>query len=209
MRALRRRDDGYTLVELMVALGIFSFVVAIFMAGVVVMTRNTALTSARVEAQSELRTAFQRLDKQVRYADAVNLPGAGSSGAIYVEFRTPATVAASGVTTCTQWRYVPSTGVVQARTWEQSATALPGFGTVITDVSGPSAPFTLTVADPEHPRQSLSVRFEVDNAKVDTTIVSESSFVARNSGVDSPGNADTNGDGISDLPACWRTGVRP
>ena len=40
-------------------------------------------------------------------------------------------------------------------------------------------------------------------------IQSQSLFVARNSTVDSPGNADTNNDGVSDSPACWRAGIRP
>jgi len=216
MQSIRRRladrgerDEGISLIELIVALGIFSTVVAIFMAGVVVMTRNTVRSQVVSDSGDALRVTFQRLDKQVRYADAINFEGAGAGGAQYVEFRTPATVAPSGVTTCTQWRWDPATKVLQYRMWAQSDATLPSFTTIAKNVVAGTAPypFDMVPASPTHPRQSLKVTLvaSVD----DRTVTTASEFVARNSSVESAGNADTNGDGISDVPACWRSGVRP
>ena len=73
----RRDDSGMSLVELIVAMGIFSIVIAIFMAGIVTMTRNTVRVQVTSDASESVRRVFQRLDKQVRYADAINLPGSG------------------------------------------------------------------------------------------------------------------------------------
>lgn len=205
-------EAGISVIELIVALGIFTFVVAIFMSGVVVMTRNTVRSEVTADAGDDLRTVFQRLDKQVRYADAMNFPGVSGTGSAYVEFRTPATVAASGVETCTQWRWVPSTQRLEVRSWRSSAATLPPFvlmaQDVVDDTSVGLYPFEMTPATPQHPRQSLTVTLLVE-AVQDREVSTGSTFVARNSSVESPGNTDTNGDGVSDLPACWRSGVRP
>lgn len=209
---LRRRTDpdgGISIIELIVAMGIFSTVVAVFMAGMVVMTRNTVRSQAVSDSGDALRVAFQRLDKQVRYAEEVNFEGVGASGSSYVEFRTSATVAASGVTTCTQWRWDPSTEVLQYRTWAESAGTLPAFTTIAKNVVAGTAPypFDLVPAVPEHPRQALKVTLVT---KVfDRTTSMSSEFVARNSSAESMANQDTNRDGVSDLPVCWRSGVRP
>ncbi|WP_258723188.1 PulJ/GspJ family protein [Cellulomonas sp. NS3] len=206
-------EDGMSLVELLVAMAIFTIVVSVFMAGLVTMTRNTVRTEITADASASVRRVFQRLDKQVRYADAINLPGNGPSGARYVEFRTPATVAASGVTTCTQWRWDPTAKVLQSRTWAQSAGSLPAWRVVATDVtvdSGvPGYPFQVLVAEPDHPRQSLRVNLLLTSDASAGQVSTESTFVARNSSVESAGNADTNADGVSDTPACWRSGLRP
>ena len=75
MRQSQSRDEsGMTLVELLVAMGIFSLVLAVFGAGVVSMTKSTARVSATSDVTNEARRAFSLLDKQVRYATAINSP---------------------------------------------------------------------------------------------------------------------------------------
>jgi prepilin-type N-terminal cleavage/methylation domain-containing protein len=209
----RGDDAGMSLVELIVAMGIFTIVISIFMAGLITMTENTVRTEVTTDAAESVRRVFQRLDKQVRYADAINLPGNGASGARYVEFRTPETVSASGVTTCTQWRWNPATEEIQARVWPQSAATLPGWSVVATDVVDDATvtgyPFTVVVASPSHPRQSLQLQLLLESDASSGSVSSDSTFVARNSSVDSAGNKDDNTDGVSDAPACWRSGIRP
>ena len=219
----RRDDAGISIVELLIAMAIFVTVIVVFMAGVVVMTKNTVRSQVTIDAGDDVRRVFQVMDKQVRYADAINRPGTGGAGRMYVEFRTPATVAASGVTTCTQWRWDPATELLQTRTWTDGPGTLPSFRTVATDIAAPDLtpaptpaptptptpyPFAMTPAEPTHPRQELSLTLRIEGAE-DAEISTASTFIARNSSVESDGNADTNGDGVSDKPACWKTGVRP
>jgi len=221
MRALRARlhpadgreqDSGMSIMELLVSMGILLVVLSTFMAGVVVMTKNTVRAQVVAESGAEIRRVFQRFDKQVRYADAINLPGSGTGGTRYVEFRTPASVSATGVTMCTQWRWDPATKLVQTRTWQEVVAVLPGWTTmasnVVADASVPGYPFTVAAATPTHPHQELTVSLLAESVQ-DRSVSTASSFVARNSSVQSNGNADINGDGASDNPACWRTGVRP
>lgn len=215
-------DTGLSLPELLVAMLILTVVSSVFMAGVVQMSRNTVESEVTVDAADSVRRVFQRLDKEMRYADAVNFPGTSGTGRHYLEFRVPAVAARSGVTTCVQWRWDPTTRLLESRTWAESAPSLPAFGTVAENMvmgTDPSPidpddppypyPFGLEVASPEHPRQSVTVRIQMRAAVGKRDVQSQSLFVARNSTVDSAGNTDTNGDKVSDSPACWRAGVRP
>ena len=216
------RDAGISLPEILVAMFILTVVTAVFMGGVVQMSRNTVQSSITVDAADSVRRVFQRFDKEIRYADAVNFPGVSATGRHYLEFRVPAVAARSGVTTCAQWRWDPATKGLESRSWPETAATLPAFGIVAEDIvagTDPAVidpadppypyPFGLEVASPVHPRQSVTVRLQM-RAEVGTRDVqSQSLFVARNSTVDSAGNTDTNGDGVSDQPACWRAGVRP
>lgn len=210
IRALRRGDDrGLTLVELIVAIGIFSVVVAVCMAGIVIMTRSTVRADVVAGSGDAARTAFQRMERQVRYAESINYPGAGPSGARYVEFRTSAAVSKSGVATCTQWRWVPSSGALQMRSWNDTSNpSLPAWTTLTSDVlpdadtSGRAYPFEVNAATATSPRQTLTLRMRVGNATVDAGVDSETTFVARNSSVKSVSNADANGDGQSDTKVC-------
>jgi prepilin-type N-terminal cleavage/methylation domain-containing protein len=205
------RDAGVTLVEFMVAMMIFTVVIAVFMGGLVVMTRSTARAQAVAEAGDDVRLAFQRMDKQVRYASAINRPGAGPSGAVYVEFRTTA-VQPGDDPFCTQWRYVPSQGLLQVRSWDDVGAASPGaWNTLIDDVRNTSdeAPFTFVPADDQRLHQQLRVHLLVgpyDRAGAE----SQTTFVARNSSADSSTNADMSpADGQSDTRVCISTGGRP
>ena len=207
------RDAGITTVELIVAMGIFVTVIAIFMSGVVTMTNNAVRSTVTVNAGDNARLVLQRFDKQLRYADSVNLPGAGSAGRQYIEFRTPSTVAKSGVTTCTQWRWDPTTSLIEMRSWADGAASLPTFVAVakgvVADASVPAYPFAVDLASPVHPRQEVTVSLLLTGAE-GAKVSAASSFVARNSSVDSPSNVDSPpADGSSDNPICWKTGYRP
>lgn len=219
-RALRpeRRDEGMTLIELLVAMGIFMVVIAVFMAGVVIMTRGTVRADVTAASGDSLRNTFQRMERQVRYAESVNYPGTGTSGAQYVEFRTGAAVSSTGVAMCTQWRWVPGSGDLQFRTWRDVATpSIPAWTTVISDVlpddASPARPYPFQVhqaiATKNEPRQRLTMRLTVGNDLAGAKAVSETTFVARNSSVASVSNADANNDGRSDTQVCVSAAGRP
>lgn len=213
-----RRDEGMTLVELIVAMGIFLVVISVFMGGVVIMTRGTVRADVTAASGDSVRNVFQRLERQVRYAESINYPGTGASGARYVEFRTSAKVSTTGDAMCTQWRWVPSTGQLQSRTWRDAAsTVVPGWTTVVTDVladsstSGRPYPFQVhqAIAAKSQPRQRLTLRLTVGNPQAPAGVDSETVFVARNSSVASVSNADLDNNGQSDSQVCLALAGRP
>ena len=204
-----------TLIELIVSMGIFTVLITVIMGGVVMMSRSTVRADATVTASDGLRNAFQRLDRQVRYAEAVNFPGVGGGGRQYVEFRVGATVSATGKATCTQWRWDPTGGTLDRRSWEDRAgVVIPGFGTVVRDAQPPVAgdvdpyPFQLLKATNENPRQRLAVRLRAGDPQFSRVVEQQTVFVARNSSTNSLTNSDTVTPGVSDIPVCM-AGGRP
>ncbi len=215
LAAARQSDSGMSLVELIVAMGIFTVVVSIFMAGVVVMTKSTARAQSVSDSGDMVRKVFQKLDREVRYSKAVNRPGAGTTaGTWYVEYLvTPQPGAAPG---CVQWRYTASTRLLEYRWWTDVAPRTPSAWVMVAknvrnDLSVPaSRPFQFTAADGVHEKQQLRAVLDVGpgpagvGAKKGAQL--DSLFIARNTSTTSQSNADLDGNGQSDYPVC-QTGV--
>lgn len=163
----------------------------IFMAVVLTTTVTLAQSATRAQLTAEASNAslvvFGSFDRQARYADAINVPGTGASGARYVEFRTPGNSSASGVTTCTQWRFVPSLGRLESRSWQDlPSVVLPAFATKLTNVidDGASYPFTLVPASlAGSTMHQLTVTIHSGNANLNAGADMSTTFVARNSSV--------------------------
>jgi prepilin-type N-terminal cleavage/methylation domain-containing protein len=213
-----RRDDGMTLIELIVAIGIFTLVLIVFMGGVVMMTRGTVRADVTAASGDSTRLAFQRMEREVRYAESVNYAGTGGGGRRYVEFRTGAAVSSTGSAMCTQWRWDPATGELQSRTWPDVPTpTVPAWSTLITDVladddhPAQKYPFEVLAADKakNQPRQRLVMRLSVGNEGADARVASETTFVARNSSTGSVSNADEDKNGQSDTQVCVAAVGRP
>jgi type II secretory pathway pseudopilin PulG len=220
LRDLRqdRRDEGMTLIELIVAIGIFTLVLIVFMGGVVMMTRGTVRADVTAASGDSTRLAFQRMEREVRYAESVNYPGVGGGGRRYVEFRTGAAVSSTGYAMCTQWRWDPATGDLQSRTWRDVPTpTVPSWTTLITDVLADDAhtaqqyPFQVLAADKSknQPRQRLVLRLSVGSTTAEVGVASETTFVARNSSTGSVSNADADNNGQSDTQVCVAAVGRP
>lgn len=196
-------DSGMSLIELLVAMGIFVVIIAVFMSGVVSMTKDTARALGVSDATTSARKVLDRFDKQVRYSTAVNSPGFGASGSYYVEYLGPAQVAGA-TAVCAQWRYDPTLRTIAIRTWTDSATpVLSAWSVLATNVRNTAASpaFVLTFAGVGRLRQQLTVTLDIGpgsraGAQVATT------YVARNSSVDSQSNSDVDGDLVSDSPVC-------
>nr|WP_166792583.1 hypothetical protein [Cryobacterium algoricola] len=205
-----------TLLELIVSMGIFLLFVALVLGTTVTIAKSASRSQLVAESSNTAVTVFGMFDRQTRYADAINFPGAGSGGKRYVEFRTPADSAASGVTTCVQWRFDPVAGTLASRTWSD-LTGTPGTfvikaSNVIDDGTG--YPFALTAAVSSTAAvgtgmrmQQLSVAIHIGNAGLDAGALMKTSFSARNSSDASPSNAQTAHAGVSDTPVCT-AGVR-
>ena len=211
----RTPDDGYTIIEVIVSIGIFTLFVAMMLTTVVAISQSSIRTQLVGESTNGAITVFGALDRQARYSDSINYPGTGANGKRFVEFRTPAESAATRVTTCTQWMFNPTEMTMSSRTWPDQAgsTATPWvvrLNNVIDDqLPGSPYPFTLVPAGYMGPSmQQLVVSLHAGNAALDGDAQFASSFVARNSSIRSPSNEDTDGNLVSDFPVCARIGSR-
>lgn len=161
LRNLLRRlrpagDQGLTLVELLVAMFVFSLFMGLVTSEVVRESKTTIRTQSVNDAVFQLDRIFFKLDHQVRYADAINPPGQ-SSGDWYVEFET----SASGSTFCDQWRLDVASSRVQTRSWTVTTGTItpPAWISVATGITtdGSNAPFTFTAANSTYAHQRLSI----------------------------------------------------
>ena len=201
-----------TLIELIVAMSIFLIFVTLIIGTTVTLTKSASRAQLVAESSNATVTVFGALDRQTRYADSINYPGTGASGARYVEFRTPGSSSASGITTCTQWRFVPSLARLESRTWTDLTGSVPGaWATKLNNMidDGADYPFSLIPAEvASGSRQQLVVKLHAGNGDLDAGAVVSTSFAARNSSYGSPSNPDANNDGVSDVRIC-PAGVRP
>jgi len=223
-RAARARraagDGGYTLVELVVAMGVFAAVLAVFMSALLLMFRDTNRVQTVGRNSDGLRKAFMTLDRQVRYADGVNVPGPAVPGGrtFYAEFRTPQDGAI--VAQCYQWRYDATAGTLAWRTWPAAGSA----GSVVWRqvasglAAGPGVanPFTMrpavlvggaqATASPDLTsvvHQRLDVAVNSGRGAGGTGEQLTTTFVAVNTDVNSPGNLSVGASGAaSDNPVC-------
>jgi prepilin-type N-terminal cleavage/methylation domain-containing protein len=209
-----RRDEGFTMIELMVALLIFSIFLTVVMASIISLTKASTKVQVTSQSSSAELSVFQRIDREIRYADSINYPGVGApSGDMYIEFRTPATSTASGATLCTQWRYDLATRTVQNRFWNDGSTPTANWQTDLTNVpndGGANYPFQLlpaTNATTGSTMQELKLTLDTGNVVVKGAAIT-TTFVARNSSTSSPSNTDNTVPGKSDYPICT-DGNRP
>jgi len=135
--ALRRRhrfvregdERGTSLIELIVGMGIMVVCGAVFLGSAVTLSRVTSKTQAVTDSASQTNLAYLRLDKTVRYASAISVPGKGATGNWYVEFRDTT----SGSEVCTQLTIDKTTGRLGQRSW--SATSPPVTPAVFAQIS--------------------------------------------------------------------------
>lgn len=211
-RLSRRRiagDEGFTLPDLIVAIGIFLVLLTILVSGAVSIAR--ASTQARLDAQtsSAVGIALQRIERSVRYADALNYPGV-VSGAAYVEWRTDKDATPAGVTTCSQLRYRAADGTLALRTWPSTAPASTGtWSVLLTNIRGAAtatSPFTtIAAAGGVSNFQGLTIALATglsDEAGTNTS----TTVYAKNSSVESISNPVGSG-GQSATPVCAVGGV--
>jgi Tfp pilus assembly protein PilW len=113
-RRLTNSDEGTTLVEMLVVTIIFTLILAIITSAIITMDKQSQRENGLANNLDASRKVLTMLDHSVRYANAITLPGTGTDGSYYVEWQTGN---AGQQQTCTQWRYVPTGGKVQFRSW--------------------------------------------------------------------------------------------
>ena len=164
-------DSGLTLIEVLVSTTVMSLAVSLFTGAVLQIYTTLQRTEAMSTAQASATTAFQRLDRELRYASQVNAPW--SSGIdYYVEY-----LMTNGDTpTCVQLRSQGSSSILQRRQWQQgtapAATWLPLVSDVVPayplSADTPSAPpvgsvspFAVIPADTVFLFQKLQVNMQI------------------------------------------------
>jgi prepilin-type N-terminal cleavage/methylation domain-containing protein len=132
-----RSDDGFGLIELMVATAISSVVGAIAVTGIVQLQLTSRLAESRQTSQAALSQVLLRLDTEVRYASYI---GATTAGQTSVDYQTK-----DG---CVQLQLTGDQ--LQRRSWTTGAAT--AWRPIASGVSS-AAPFTRTTGD----RQQLTV----------------------------------------------------
>jgi hypothetical protein len=197
---------GYTMVELVVTMSIFMVVVALMMAAVTTLSSTLRKTTNLADATTSSRNTFNRLDRQLRYATAINRPTQVGND-WYIEF---SALNDGGVDLCHQWRLVSATDKLQQRAWTAGTTTTPTWSTVTTGVTNDPTtlpPFTFVKATTASTYQGVSVTLKIINGSLNpSTVTTTSALQGRNTSVETVTNADDNSDGASDNPVCTTFG---
>jgi prepilin-type N-terminal cleavage/methylation domain-containing protein len=146
MRARRQGDAGMSLIELLVAMTIMGIFVAIFSTVAAKMFDSTKSQQARSGNLDSNRNIVQVLDRQLRYANAVNAP-VTVNGSQYVTWRSGSIGSSGKVQTCYQWRVTPA-GLMQQRSWVLPLTSATAWSTVGTGVRPVEALPIFSLASP-------------------------------------------------------------
>jgi prepilin-type N-terminal cleavage/methylation domain-containing protein len=200
----RTDDAGFTLTETLVTLGVMSAVMVIFSGSIIQMYRTSAKTESISVIQSQLQTAFQRFDRQLRYASWISPPGQVGT-AWYVEW------AGYDGARCYQLRLETAPadrpadesagrGVLQMLDWPRESPPAPGTPgqTIAANLATPDStgPFvreiprvttdTSTTFSPDF--QRLQVR--ITGTQGDSVAQVDSTFTALNTSRDTPETND-------------------
>jgi Tfp pilus assembly protein PilE len=143
-RELRHdQDAGTTLVEMLVVMIVFTIILGIITSAIIAMLHQQQKENGQANNLDASRKVIEALDHSTRYANAITSPGTGTDGGSYVEWQVGN---AGQQQTCYQWRYEPSTGYLQSRSWQPPLT---GSGSVTpTGWSTEATGISLTGATP-------------------------------------------------------------
>jgi len=132
LTAVRRADErddrqrGWTLVELIISMTIFTVLVAIVMSILVTVSAQTKDNLARSRAVDQARIGLMQIDRQVRSGNVISDPAAESTAGSGVPgyYSLRVYTQTDGVFQCVQWRvrYPASSdyGVLEYRSWKPS-----------------------------------------------------------------------------------------
>lgn len=204
------RDGGLTMVELLVAMSVFSMAVVIAFSAIITVVQQSRDAQRSADAQAELRLALAQIDRQVRSGNVLFSPAdeddwvgtctavgdyAGTCMRIYTQ--------SNGEQKCVQWQLMVDpdaddpampTYLLRSRTWAPNwATggALSDWGTVARglhyDAGVTPPPFTLSTAlgvagDPvtAYGDRMLVVHLESLDTRRNVPIAIDSSITGRN-----------------------------
>jgi len=149
-----RRDGGWTLVEMIVSMGIFTMLLAITFTIIVEYSLQTKDNLARTRSVDQAQVGLMQLDRQVRSGNVISDPAleTATRSGVPPYYSLRVYTQTDGVYQCVQWRvYFPTgktTGQLQFRSWRPGAvsTTTPWSTTARDLVKPPTG--TINAADP-------------------------------------------------------------
>ncbi len=121
----RDSDGGFTIIELLVSMILMAVISTTFLAAINAIFSGIHKQQGIVNAADGNRRAFLLLDKQVRYASAINTPGTAADGNYYVEYQWSKSTGSVDDVVCSQWRLNPTKDLLQYRSWPSGSTPTP------------------------------------------------------------------------------------
>ena len=112
-----RPDSGFTLLELMVAMGILSLVLALSFTVVAKIISTTAASQARSSAVDEARNAVEQMERQIRSGNVITAPTYDSARKLWL---LQVYTQVNGNQRCVQWRVNANQDTLQFRSWSPS-----------------------------------------------------------------------------------------
>jgi prepilin-type N-terminal cleavage/methylation domain-containing protein len=144
----REEQQGFSLIELLVAMSIFAVLLAVVMSVIVAMNSSMVKTQGITDSARNGLLATEILDKELRYGDWINAPAYGTTNTsdYYLSFEA---LNSTDVEQCYQWR-VHTGGKLQQRTWLSAnttsvTTTSPAFTTVAVGVVNPTTVLPFSV----------------------------------------------------------------
>jgi len=222
-------DVGMTLVEVVITMLLMGLAFGLIIPSLLPLLQLMSRVRDHSTSTSDAQIVFERIDSEVRFAEAINQQGYGASAianpddpsvpaqkARYVEWLTPAESSPTGKELCTQWRFVPSTNAIEERQWNLDSTPPAVFTERLElaidqppvdathaneDSHGrPTYPFAMSSASNANPLQSLTLWVYAGDAANDATTQIKTRMVARNSDQTAVTN-DDNGSGWGQFSA--------
>jgi len=159
------RDDGVTILEMVVAMAVVSVLMAVYVSMVLVMSRATATAGSIATATAQLRAVVDSLGRQAGIASAATAPATVGTD-LYLELRSDA-VSAGNAPTCTEWRFRSSARQLQVRSWSTLNPVASTWRTVVSDLGNDLAthpPFSVQPVDGLHARPVVTIDLVVSPA---------------------------------------------
>jgi prepilin-type N-terminal cleavage/methylation domain-containing protein len=151
-RRHRRKDNGFTLLEVMVGAALMSVVMGVATGGIVTMYHVSNVTETNATTEANLMLAFSKLDRDVRYAYRINPPYMSDTNTYAIDYVIPDN---AFVLQCVQLTLPVTGGPLIRRQWPQTtnsadpAAVTSGVATdlttnaTVTGTATPASPFTL------------------------------------------------------------------
>jgi len=142
------RDEGFSLIELMISMSVFSLLMAIIMSAFIMSMNQAKDAVARADTADEMRLAVAQLDSQIRSGSVIKDPSAESVSAAGVPAGYSVRILTSrgGIETCAQWRVefdADGTGNLEFRSWPAWVPDdTSGWTQVATGLIAPRTPFS-------------------------------------------------------------------
>ena len=193
LRAARSGDQGFTLLEVLISMGIMSFVLAVVIAALTQIYSATTRVDTTTSDRDQLTTAFRRLDKEIRYAQWISSEGQVGTR-WYIEYAMPGN-------SCRELKY--DSGIVTLYSWTLPSST-PGnpqvLGSNLTLTSGyrpfqlvsahtypyaTAAPGTAGVGPSFYPDHAM-LRVRVNAVSGRTTVPFDALFTAENTSDNTP-----------------------